>query len=557
MRWLPGIAAPGHVGISFGRRWINLAVVTRRGETYQVTAVEALPAEERGRIPEAVARMNAKGLPATFSLSEREVRRERLALPPLPKRELPKVVIREAGLGPADAWAWQARAVPQGGWDVEVRAVPRETLQALVQEADAADLSLVDVVPHGNALIAALSRPGEAAGELISLMEVWDHASILVLARDQSHVYDRHIPRGYLGRPGAAPEPAPQAEAAVPPPPPEAEPDNDDLDFGDILLALDEDALEHAALPGSEPEAAPAPEPVPVAPESPPEPPPGPGPEVQAEWERLAEELHRTHLFAKKNLKAGDVARTVLAGPFAEDERFVAWLSERMRVTVAPFGQARPDVAWPGPTDPRMALPIGAALAGLAPAPGHARLVPPEMRRREVRPTLSYAAAALLVFALASAGLSVLVEARAVARQEADVAVLRKRVAGMEAMAARESAPPPLVGPDGARRPLPAGVPGFFPGTALLDALGRAMPSDARLLDLSAVWKDGAWHVTAEGEVLAAPVDALRAVGDLTAALDRSGRFSDVALSPVAAAGSASTPFELTLTLGGGHAHHP
>ena len=42
MRWLRGISAPGHVGISFGRRWINLALVTRQGEGFRVAAVEAV-----------------------------------------------------------------------------------------------------------------------------------------------------------------------------------------------------------------------------------------------------------------------------------------------------------------------------------------------------------------------------------------------------------------------------------------------------------------------------------------------------------------------------------
>lgn len=549
MRWLRGIAASGHVGVSIGRRWINLAVVVRRGDGYQVTAAEALPAEERGRLPEAVTRMNARGLPATFALSEREVRRAHLSLPPLARRELPRVVAREAGLGPDHAWAWRARPRPEGGWEVETRSLPRAAVEALVREADAAGLDLVDVVPHSGALVTALTRPGEGgtAGELVTLVEVWDHASILVLARDGAYVYDRHIPRGFLGREGAPAEPAPRPEPPAPGPDPA--PASGILDFDEVLLALDEGALEGIAEPVPEPAPAPVPEPRPAAPAAPP-------PGAEAEWERLAEELHRTHLFARKNLKAGDVAHAVLAGPFAEDEGFVAWLSARMRVPVVPFLQARPDVAWPGPADPRMALPIGAALGGLAPAPARARLVPPEMRRHEVRPTLSYAAVALLLFALSSAALSVLVEARALARQEGNVALLRRQVAGIEAQAAREGASPPLVGPDGARRPLPPGVAGPFPGTALLDALGRAMPAQARLLDLSAVWRDGAWRVTAEGEVLAPPVEALRRVGELTAALDTDGRFSEVALSPVEARAS-STPFALVLTLGGGRAHTP
>jgi|GEM_PF-3706140 len=544
MRWLRHLMPTAHVGVAFGRRWINLCLLVRRGDGYLVAAVEALPAARRNDLASAVDRLGGAGLPATFALPDAEVRRQILHLPPVPARDLARVVAREAELEPGDARAWRvASGADGGGPAIEVRSMPRATVRTLVQEASAAGLVLTDVVSHSGAFATVTARPGAAPGVLLSLVEVWDHTSNMVLARDGAHVYDRSLPRGFHGRTGG-----PTGTAAADAAPPETvapapATDDDVLDFGDVFLDQPEDAVPETAAAEAAPAAAEAPPAV-------------PGPEVLLpEWERLAEELHRTHLFAKKNLKVGDVGRVIVAGPHAEDERFVAWLAERMRAEAVPLVRHRDDLRWPGAPDPRMALPLGAALGGLARAPARARLVPAELRRREMAPPVSYAAAALLVFALVSAGLSVLFEARALARQEADLARLRHDVAGAEE-AVHSGPARPLVGPDGVRRTVPAGLAAPFPGTDLLAVVGAAMPADAYLSEAEAAWTDGAWRVTARGEVLVPGVRALRQLGALVAALDASGRFTRVDLSPVTA-GEASTPFTVTLVLGGARADRP
>jgi hypothetical protein len=536
--------AQGHLGVAVGKHWINLCLVARRAGGFEVVATRILAAAERAALGKVAADMGGKGLSATFSLVDGDFRHRTVSVPALGRRDLERVVAREAGAQPGDAVAWTMRhARADGLRDVEVRAMPRAAVEALAAEATEAGLALSDVVPHATSFVTAMTRPADvAAGELISLLEVWDHNADLVLTRFGAHVYDRHMNRGALGRRG---EEAPPAAA----PPRAAEIDAEvEQMFGEIDLAFDlsePSAADGSAEPGP-PEAAvppPASEPAPV-PESD-TPPPA--------WTRLTEEIHRTHLYAKKNLKAGDVARVVLTGPVADDPAFVAWLSRQLRAEVVPLLAYRPDITWRGAPDPRMVLALGAALAGLTRPMGSVTLVPEELRRREIPTPLSHAAAALLVFALVSAGMGVVYQARAVGEEAARLAQVQADLARARAARSHDLGPTPLVTPDGVHHPLPDNLPEPLPATALLADLGAAMPAAARLLEANVAWEKGHWQVAARGEVVAPPSEALRAVGALVTALQATGRFSAVDLSPLGSstnAGDAITPFTLHLTLG-------
>jgi len=541
-----GGRAQGHLGVAVGKHWINLCLVARRGPGYEVIATRILAAAERAALGRVAADMGAKGLPATFSLVDGDFRHRTVTVPALGRRDLARVVAREAGAQAGDAVAWTARRARADGMrDVEVRAMPRHAVETLAAEATEAGLSLSDVVPHATSFITAMTRPADLeAGDLISLLEVWDHNADLVLTRYGAHIYDRHMNRGALGRRGE--------EAPAPPPAAAATPESDvdaevEKMFGEIDLAFDFDGSPDAAEPpeAEAPAAAtppPAPAPAAAAPPSAPKPP--------AAWTRLTEEIHRTHLYAKKNLKAGEVARVVLTGPVADDAAFVAWLAGQLRAEVVPLLQYRPDVTWRGTPDPRMVVALGAALTGLNRPSGAVTLVPEELRRREVSTSFSYAAAALLVFALVSAGWGVVFQARAVGEEAARLAATQAEVARLHAARSGAVGPTPLVTPDGVRHPLPADLPEPLAATALLADLGAAMPPAARLLEANVRWEKGKWRVEARGEVLAGPTEALRAVGALVAALEATGRFAAVELSPMDAGGD-TTPFALHLTLGG------
>jgi hypothetical protein len=542
MRWpfaTGGGLAPRHLGVAVGKHWINLCLVARRGQGYEVVATRILAAAERAALGKVAADMGAKGIAVTFSLVDAEFRHRTVTVPALGRRDLARVVAREAGAQAGDAVAWTIRRARADRMrDVEVRAMPRTAVETLAAEATDAGLSLSDVVPHATSFITAMTRPADReAGDLISLLEVWDHNADLVLARHGAHVYDRHMNRGILGRRGEDAPTAPALAAAGPASDVDAEVEQI---FGEIDLAFDLDGPSESESPPAPdapaPEAA-APPPAPSTPEAPPT------------WGRLTEEIHRTHLYAKKNLKAGEVARVVLTGPVADDSAFVAWLSGQLRAEVVPLLRYRQDVTWRGTPDARMVVALGAALAGLDRPSGAATLVPEELRRREVPSPLSHAAAALLVFALISAGMGVIFQARAVSEEASRLADIQAQIARSSAARSGTVGPTPLVTPDGVRHPLPANLPVPLPATALLADLGSAMPPAARLLSANVAWEKGRWQVTARGEVVAGPTEALRAVGELVSALEATGRFSAVDLSPMDAGGDV-TPFSLHLTLG-------
>jgi hypothetical protein len=525
-----GGRAQSHLGVAVGKHWINLCLVARKGAGYEVVATRILAAAERATLPRVAADMGAKGISATFSLVDTDFRHRTVTVPSLARRDLARVVAREAGARPGDAVAWTVRRARGDGLrDVEVRAMPRNVVETLAAEATEAGLSLSDVVPHATSFIMAMTRPADReTGELMSLIEVWDHNADLILTRSGAHVYDRHMNRGVLGRRG---------EDVSPPQPQAPAPETSDLDaevaqmFGEIDLAFDLDG-------SSETDAASPPEPPAEAPADPfaaagAAPAPAPAPQTPVAWERLTEEIHRTHLYAKKNLKAGEVSRVVLTGPVADDPPFVEWLSGQLRAEVVPLLRHRPDITWRGAPDPRMVIAMGAALAGLSRPSGAVTLVPEELRRREVPSPLAYAAAALLVFALLSAGMGVVFQARAVGEEAARLASLQAEQARLHAARSGTSGPTPLVTPDGVRHPLPDGLPAPLPATALLADLGAAMPPAARLLTAYVTWEKGAWHVAASGEVLAGPAEALGAVGALVSALEATGRFAAVDLSPM------------------------
>jgi len=535
-----GGRAQGHLGVAVGKHWINLCLVQRRGPGFEVVATRILAAAERAALGKVAADMGARGLAATFSLVDGDFRHRTVTVPALGRRDLERVVAREAGAQPGDAVAWtMRRARADGLRDVEVRAMPRSAVETLAQEATEAGLALSDVVPHATSFITAMTRPADlGAGDLVSLLEVWDHNADLVLTRFGAHVYDRHMNRGALGRRGEEP---PQVSKPAPAATPDLDAEVERM-FGEIDFALGPEGL--GAPEGTHaPEAAAAP-PAPPAPDTPP-----PAAETPPAWTRLTEEIHRTHLYAKKNLKAGEVARVVLTGPVADDPAFVGWLSGQLRAEVVPLLQYRPDITWRGAPDPRMVVALGAALTGLTRPAGAVTLVPEELRRREVPTPFSHAAAALLVFALVSAAWGVVYQARAVGDESARLAQVQQELARARAARSHDLGPTPLVTADGVRHPLPENLPAPLPATALLADLGAAMPDAARLLEASLAWENGQWQVTARGEVVATPSEALRAVGALVTALEATGRFSAVDLSPMDAGGDV-TPFSLHLTLG-------
>lgn len=535
-----GGRAQGHLGVAVGKHWINLCLVARRGPGFEVVATRILAAAERAALGKVAADMGARGLSATFSLVDGDFRHRTVTVPALGSRDLARVVAREAGAQSGDAVAWTVRhARADGLRDVEVRAMPRTAVEALAAEATEAGLRLSDVVPHATSFITAMTRPADLpGGDLISLLEVWDHNADLVLTRYGAHVYDRHMNRGVLGRRGdAAPRPAPAPAAA-----PDVDAEVERM-FGEIDFAFGPDG------PGEPAAAAPAAAAPPPAPEPAPAVSHPAAPETPPAWARLTEEIHRTHLYAKKNLKAGEVARVVVTGPVAEDSTFVGWLTRQLRAEVVPLLRYRTDITWRGAPDPRMVLALGAALTGLVRPAGAVTLVPEELRRREVPAPFSHAAAALLVFALVSAGMGVVYQARAVGEEAARLATVQAELARARAARAHDLGPTPLVTPDGVRHPLPENLPEPLPAADLLADLGAAMPDAARLLEANLAWEKGGWQVSARGEVVASPSDALRAVAALVAALEATGRFAAVDLSPMDA-GGATTPFSLHLTLG-------
>ncbi len=513
-----------HIGVAVTDDGINLARVEKRGGVFHVAETRSLPLDHMERLGLTLTEMGCHGLPATISLQDELFTSRTLNLPGLSSREIKKVVQRELSVeakeGRLAAWS-----ITEDGNDetITLRSLDRPLALEWLRHLREAGQAPHRIVPHALAFCSAALLPGElASGELISLLDIWDHHADLVLIRDGIQIYHRRISRGWSGTQYDA-EPPPQPAA----PPPTAPPS----DYGNVSLP---DAT-------GDTDAAPS-----ATPSSPPEndsPTVGPEP-ANAVWQRLGEEIRRTHLFAKKNLQAGEVVRTVLTGPVTAAHR--EWVAQTIGLESATLAEHRTDLTWEHNFDARHATAVGAAVRGLAGSLPNERLVPPEMIRQNTQATMASATAALLVCLITLAGFGIYNEAQATATRQVGVSQLEQTLASMESTrpVARNAKQDALAA--ALQR-----IPDPFPGSALLSVMGHALPGNAQLSYMGAEWRDG-WQIEVEGEVKAPPVSALQSLGRLVTDLQHSDLFSSVELLPVSA-GNPDTGFKLNLTLASDH----
>jgi hypothetical protein len=531
--------------VSVGEHHVRLVHVTAGPKGYQVVAVNRIDAARKGELREAVRRMGCERLPATIALDDRAMTYNALTLPKLSRRELGRVVEREAGhaTGADRVHAWAVEADGPGGTqEIAVRSVPVETVRLWAGNLMDAGLLPHDMVPNASAIAAAMIRDEERQGDdLVFLLDVRDDRATIVACRGGERVYDRHLGQGWGPEtpPGTAPEPppapapsapaTPQVElnvAAEPGPPADADP----TQYSQIEL-----------------EGAPEPEPAPSPPAAAPSHPPGPPPA----WARIAEEIQRTHLYCKKNLKTGPLVRAVLAGTGARRPGLVDWLADAIQVPVELWEAHRDDIAWPEAPDPGYLRALGAAIEGLERRQRFTRMIPPEYAARKVAPGAARMATAALGASLAAGLVGVWMETTVLSDQRHNIVQLKKAVSG--ARQGQTGAADAFAHLEELR--VEAGVlhrkhllP--FPGEAALVALGRAMPGDAHLDRLGVDWDGAAWHLTARGRVAANPLASLASLSRMVEALGAEPLFRSVRFVPDGG-DEDGTPFTLDITLGG------
>lgn len=494
-----------HVGVAVGSNRLNLAKVVRRGGVFHVEGCASLPADRHGDLRTVVAEHGWRGLPATIAMRDQIVLRRELNLPPMGAGDLRKLIAREIAAegreGRLAAWKVEPR---DGGVRVALRAVERPLAMEWARRLRDAGLVPHHILARATAFANATLRPEDRTnGELISLLDVWERESDLVLVRNGEQIYHRHIGRGWDGTEFNTPQGAGAAGIAG--------------GYGEVALAGAEAAAPPAGQPA--PDAAP-----------------------RGNWERLAEEVRRTHLYAKKNLQAGEVARAVLTGEADETRR--QWLADAVGADVLTLAGYRADLVWDGEINPRHVLPVGAALRGFTRRAEHERLIPAEGRAAKA-PATHAATAALGVCLFALALMGVYNQARAVSGLRGHVDMLRQNLERIEA--SHPGRKPPS---DSPLEQALLNLPNPFPGSPLLAVLGRALPAGGRVTDLSAEW-EGAWSLEMDGHIDGDPVTALRHTGRLIADLEASGLFHTVDLLPL----DSDRPgrFRLRLTLEDGH----
>jgi Tfp pilus assembly PilM family ATPase len=539
-----------HLGVSVGEHHIRLAHVTAGPRGFQVAALHRIAADRPRELREAVRRMGCERLPATVALDDRTMTYNALTLPKLSRRELGRVVEREgghaAGAEQVHAWAVESDG-PGGTQEIAVRSMPMETVRLWARNLMDAGLLPHDTVPNASAMAAAMIRDEEREGDdLVFLLDVRDDRATIVACRGGERVYDRQLAQGW------GPETTPETRnAPVPTPPaaPQVEPDIEPEGAAEPGLPADADPTRYSQI---ELEGAPEPDiPTPTPPPAPaagaPTRPPGPPPA----WARIAEEIQRTHLYCKKNLKTGPLVRAVLAGTGARRPGLVAWLSDAIQVPVEPWEAHRDDIAWPEDPDPGYLRALGAAIEGLERRQRFTRMIPPEYAARKVAPGAARMATGALAASLVAGLVGVWMETTVLSDQRHNIVQLQKSVSG--ARQARTGAADAFAHMEALR--VEAGIlhrkhllP--FPGEATLLALGRAMPGDAHLDRLAVDWDGAAWHVTARGRVAANPLASLASLSRMVEALGAEPLFRSVRFVPDGG-DEDGTPFTLDITLGG------
>jgi hypothetical protein len=289
------------------------------------------------------------------------------------------------------------------------------------------------------------------------------------------------------------------------------------------------------------PDAEPSPQPEPAKPiaQSAPEPQSNPA------WEKLSEEIHRTHLYANKNLHVGTVAREVLTGIVTPAQR--DWLADKIGTNTVTLADNRTDLVWDIDPNPHHMVAVGNALSGFKPNPVHNQIIPEEFTKRRAPVTLAPAATALAICLFTLTLMGLWSDARALSDQ-------RQHVAGLKHAISRIQASPMgnIPTEDTALEAALTSIPRPFPGSAVLAVLGNALPANARLESLEAEWH-GQWTLEVNSTFNTSPVKALRQMGELVKTLHNSALFEQVTLMPVRAANQA-TSFRLNLTIKAEHA---
>lgn len=521
-----------HLGVSVGPRHIRLVQVATGPGGYRVIATSKVDAARKNALRDAVRKMNCEGLPATIAVDDRALTYTSLTLPKLSRRELGRVVEREAGnaAGADHVHAW-APVPGHDGQNVAVRSVPLDTARLWARNLIDAGLAPNDMIPNAAAMAAAMTLPDErATDELLFLLDVRDDRATLVACRAGERVYDRHLAHGWGSEQVPAPVAEPMTEAA---PPPDADPTR----YSQIELEGEPPAPE-APKPAAARSAGPAP--------------------VPPDWARIAEEIQRTHLYCKKNLKTGPLVHAVMAGTGNRRAGLVDWLSEAIQVPVNAWEAHRGDITWPEAPEPAFLRALGAAIAGLEER-RFTRLIPAEYTVRKVAPVTARVATAALGVSLAAGLAGVWIETTVLSDQRRNIIQLEKAVKGVRYGTPRAAGDPNdranlealRAETDLMRRKdaLP------FPGEAAIVALGRAMPANAHLYRLKVEWDGTAWHLNARGEVAAGPLPSLVTLGHMVEALGADPLFHSVRFVPDSADAD-GTPFALDMTLGGPGATH-
>ncbi len=554
-----------HLGMAISEEWISLARVEARGDGFYVADSRSLPMASIDKLSGLLTDMGAVDLPATLALQDDRFTLRTLNLPKLSPAEMKKVVKREVAVEAREGRLASWSITEDGNDDtVTLRALERDVALSWTRRIKEAGQRPHQIVPHATAFCSAALPPGEQrSDELISLLDIWDHHTDLVLIRGGVQVYHRRIGRGWSGtqydadpakstakstaKPPTTGPPRPTAQADPSAAMQESGSDYGNVDLAALALNMPTDTATPPATPAA-PAAAQAEGDVDLAalnlslaPGVKPKPREEDRERANPAWERLAEEIRRTHLFAKKNLNVGDVARTVLTGPMNDVRR--RWIDSAIGMETVPLPEYRTDITWENDFDPRHTVAVGAAVRGLSPSQPHERLVPVEMVQRNTSQSLATAASALIVCLFALAAFGVYSEATANTAKQAHVKKLERQLAALQSQphVTRET-------DHSALEQALLQTPAPFPGSALLAVMGHTLPGNAELSFVGAEWHDR-WQVEVEGRINATPVTSLRLLGRMVTDLQNSGLFSRVTLMPVTN-GDAATPFKLQLTLG-------
>ncbi len=505
-------SARRHIGISIKGDLLQLVEVTADSRGGSVGALHSVDASDPGALAKLVHSQGWKGHPATLVLSDKQMNTRTLELPPLPAKDLKRAIKRDVRehQQPDQFSAWRIYPAEGGRHQVVIRSASQEVIGEWCDRLATAGLMPWDIVSRSTAMVELITRhDGDGSNELVSLMDISDYETRIVMALHGLPISHRHINRGWLGT--VTDE---QGRGNNPLPP----------SFGEVELREDPLSTEDI------------------------EPPPSTSVEdsYSEGRERLAAELRRTHLHAKRSLDAGDVQRIVVIGPNDALPELMPWLASTSQAEPLTLAAHRSDLQWPEGEDPRgLLLPAGAALWGSATDNTSRRLVTEQRPSHSGLPFMSTAAGVLLACLAVYSGLNIWTLAEAITDQQQTVQMLEKKKLRVdqryaEALAVQQK-----------QFNAQANVfvlPAPFPGEGVLASLGKSLPANAYLREISARLNDGAWQLYAEGSIHNGPVPALNALGTLLQTLQQDRAFYQVSLGEIRA-GLTDTPFSLTLTV--------